>query len=285
MHWAVSSPSLLSYPFSTTYVRNEAHATAILELLHQADSRSDEVDAHFAALGSMPMGKYFEQLLFYVLERDVRFEVLLKNHQLIQGKHTVGEIDLILKDTVSGQVEHWEIALKFYLQYEAKSDHEVMLGPNAIDTLAKKMRKLNDHQLPISTDLSNAGIPSTENITDRLFMKGQFFYHLSRFGSCNIFPYAAATDHERGWWCYLHEVEKALLKDMRWTTLWKPDWIGNIQTEDSVILLNYSEMQESLEYHFKEEVHSILCVGLRYCNGLWHEVTRGFVVNDAWPNT
>ncbi|MBI1287925.1 MAG: DUF1853 family protein [Flavobacteriales bacterium] len=284
MHWAIFSPSLLSYPFSTEYVRDEEHAVALGELLLQLDRKPEEVDAYFNSLGKMPMGKYFEQLLFYVLERDERFEVLLKNHQLKKGKHTVGEIDLILKDVQTGAIEHWEIALKYYLQQSCSAEHAVMLGPNAIDNLAKKMRKLIEKQLPLNTDLSEFGIPTNELLTNRLFIKGQFFYHLAHADGCNIFPNHAHPDHKRGWWCYLKEADKMLTQDLLWTTAWKPTWIGEVEFYNNDNLLNFKEMRDLLKRHFQEEVHSVLCVGLQQNDGGWKEVTRGFVVNDDWPN-
>lgn len=284
MHWAIFSPSLLSYPFSTDYVRDEEHAQAVRALLLRLDKNPEEVDTHFNTLGKLPMGKYFEQLLFFVLERDERFEVLLQNHQLKQGKHTIGEIDLILRDRHTGTVEHWEIALKYYLQESCSAEHAIMLGPNAIDNLAKKMRKLTEHQLPITANLPALGNTSTELMVNRLFIKGQFFYHLAHADGCNIFPNHAHASHEKGWWCYLHEADTVLAQDLLWTTIWKPDWIGESEFSLNHKLLNINEMRGLLKQHFQIEVHSVLCVGLQQKDGGWKEVTRGFVVNDAWPN-
>lgn len=284
MHWAIFSPSLLSYPFSTDYIRDQGHKQSVLDLLQKLDAEPELIDDHFCSLGNMPMGKYFEQLLFFVLERDNRFELLLQNHQIIEGKQTVGEIDLILKDNVTGTVEHWEIALKYYLQTKPTEEHSAMLGPNAIDNLAKKMRKLTEHQLPLTADLSEFGISDTSTIQNKLLLKGQFFYHISQVSACNIFPKAANPMHEKGWWCHLLEAEKTLDKDLFWTTLWKPNWIGSIEQTESHNLLNYNDLNELLKQHFEDKIHSILCVGLKMENGRWLERTRGFVVNDRWPH-
>jgi len=284
IHWAIFSPSLLSYPFSTDYIRDEAHGESVLSLLKELDSEPKLVDEHFAQLGKMPMGKYFEQLLFFILEQDERFEVLLKNHQLLKGKQTIGEIDLILKDTITGTIEHWEIALKYYLQSKCSEDHDIMLGPNAIDNLAKKMKKLTEHQLPLTADLGDFGISDSSIVQNKLLLKGQFFYHLSHHGLCNIFPKHVNPDHEKGWWCYLSEVEKATDENLKWTTIWKPNWIGNDIEHHHNNLLEYNELHQSLKQHFQNEIHSVLCVGLQRKNGYWIERTRGFVVNNDWPH-
>lgn len=284
MHWAIFSPSLLSYPFSTDYIRDEAHGESVLSMLKELDSEPKLVDEHFAQLGKIPMGKYFEQLLFFILDRDTRFEVLLKNHQILQGKHTVGEIDLVLKDTESGVVEHWEMALKYYLQSKCSEDHAIMLGPNAIDNLEKKMKKLTEHQLPLRSDLNEFGISDNSIIQNKLLLKGQFFYHISHVASCNIFPHHLNPRHESGWWCYLSETDKLIDKTLKWITLWKPDWIGTVNLKEVHNQLNSSQLKDCLRQHFQADINSILCVGLKEENGLWKEQTRGFVVNNEWPH-
>jgi len=284
MHWAIFSPSLLSYPFSTNYIQDEGHEQAIINLLQELDANSTALDEHFNSLGKMPMGKYFEQLLFFILDRDERFEVLLKNHQILLGKQTVGEIDLILKDTVTGTTEHWEIALKYYLQSKPSEEHRVMLGPNAIDNLAKKMKKLTEHQLPLTANLSEFGISDTYTIENKLLLKGQFFYHLSHNEPCNIFPKDINPSHESGWWCYISEAEKAIDKHLAWTTIRKPNWIGSIYSNKNNNLLDFNGLIDLMEQHFQDEIHSVLCVGLQEENGYWVEQTRGFVVNNDWPH-
>lgn len=283
MHWAIFSPSLLTYPFSTSYVRDENHRKAILQLLYELDQTSDLVDRHFAEIGNMPMGKYFEQLLFFILNQDERYEVILKNHQVVEKKQTVGEIDLILRDTLTGQFEHWEIALKFYLQSKPSVEHGAMLGPNAIDNLAKKMKKLTERQLPLTTELNEIGILGNPTISNKLLLKGQFFYHISHQAACNIFPSHINQKHEFGWWCHLSEAERAIDKHMQWTTIRKPNWIGPILELDNNNLLSNSDLHDLLQQYFQQEIHSVLCVGLQQENGIWIEQTRGFVVNDDWP--
>ena len=70
MRWAIFSPSLLAYPFSKGYVQDEEHKESILAMLSDLDKRPGAVDEHFNGLRHMPMGKYFEQLLFFILEKD-----------------------------------------------------------------------------------------------------------------------------------------------------------------------------------------------------------------------
>lgn len=280
MHWAIFSPSLLSYPFSTEYIRDEAHKDFVLSLLKELDSQPDQVDAHFEQFGSLPMGKYFEQLLFFMLERDDRFEVLLQNHQLLKGKQTIGEIDLILKDTITSTIEHWEIALKYYLQSKCSEDHAVMLGPNAIDNLAKKMKKLTEQQLPLSSHSAAKYLIGAERTEAKLFMKGQIFYHLSK---AVILPTNSNPLHEKHGWCFISELEQMLSNDRHWCILEKPDWIGPMKIEDESRLVCADEMTAHLQRHFRQQTTSVLCAGFKTTDKSCTEVSRCFVVNDDWP--
>lgn len=248
--------------------------------MQQLDSNSQKVNSYFESLGKMPMGKYFEQLLFFILEYDERYEIVLKNHQIVDKKHTVGEIDLILKDTVSGRIGHWELCLKYYLQKIPSVDHEVMLGPNAIDSLDRKMKKLIDHQLTLGNHPKVIELIQSQPIESKLFMKGQFFYHLN---NSNIFPKDSNPAHEQGWWCHLSEAEEMLNSDLIWTTIWKPDWIGPTLRYQDAELLSNTQLINSLQNHFQKESHSVFCVGLKEQNGTWSEASRGFVVNNNWP--
>lgn len=284
VHWAIFSSQLLSYPFCTNYIKDEAHRNAVLSLLQKLDQEPRKVDEHFAGLGSMPMGKYFEQLLFYILDKDARYDVLLKNHQIRQENRTIGEIDLIVKDTKTGEIEHWEIALKFYLQSKYSRKHSEMIGPNAADNLARKMNKLTKHQLPISTNLHDAGILDTSQISNKLLLKGQFFYHLSPIGTSRICPDQADPSHESGWWCRVSEIAKGMNESLLWTIINKPEWIGKLSYQNSHNLLEYSDLNDLLKQYFQVGSRSVLCVGLKEKNGTWEERSRGFVVADDWPH-
>ena len=283
IYWAIFSPSLLSYPFSANYIKDDEHKASVLMLLQELDAASNQVNEYFSELGKMPMGKYFEQLLFYILNQDNRYERLLQNHQILEEKRTVGEIDLILKDTKTGEMEHWEIALKFYLQSQCSREHSEMIGPNAADNLARKIKKLTEYQLPIRSNLGDVGIRDTSQVSNKLLLKGQFFYHISHTETCNIFPNHVNPAHESGWWCHLSQVEKTLDKNLIWITIEKPNWIGKAMRTINHNSLNYNELKDLLKQHFQHDFKSILCVGLKEVNGVLQECSRGFVVHNAWP--
>lgn len=281
IHWAITSPSLMNYHVSVNYIRDAEHQLEVLRLIQHLDTEPELVDAHFDGVGKRPMGKYFEQLLFFLIEKDPRFDLILSNQQIKEGNRTIGEIDLIVKDAQTKKIEHWEICLKFYLQSLPSSDPSLMLGPNAVDNLARKSDKLLNHQLPLAKHSSLKYLTGTHSLDSKLFMKGQLFYHLNEL---SVSALNVSKGHESGWWCFLSEVRTMLEHNLKWTTLWKPDWIGRHSSKDDSSLLSNQQLVDLLNDHFKSNNNSILTVGMTESEDGWLEQTRGFIVNEDWPH-
>lgn len=281
VEWAVFSPSLMAKPSPVNYIRDEQHKRSVIALLLRLDEHQTQVDQHFLSLSHMPMGKYFEQLLFFILQRDERYEIILQNHQIVEGKTTVGEIDLVVRDTVSDQLEHWEIALKFYLQSTTGSEQFTMLGPDAKDNLARKIKKLTEHQMTLSSHPQIQHLLKLQSIDCKLFIKGQFFYHLN---NRKLMTNDAYPLHDRGWWCLHSEVEQMLNDNLKWAILDKPDWIGSHQTTAGHTLNTPYQLSAFLADHFSHQHQAVFCVGMKESNGIWQEKSRGFVVNNTWPH-
>ena len=225
------------------------------------------------------MGKYFEQLLFFILEKDSRYEIILKNYQIKEENLTIGELDLIVKDTQTNKLEHWEICLKYYLQSSQTSTHSAMLGPDAKDNLARKIKKLTEHQMTLSSHPQILSIINFQPIDIKLFIKGQFFYH---FNKKKTPPNYANPDHECGWWCRNNEIDKKITSDFKWCVLEKPNWIGANSFSNSDFLKTSIEMTTHLNRHFSDKKSSILVAGLNLKDGIWSETTRGFIVEEGW---
>ncbi|MBL4587419.1 MAG: DUF1853 family protein, partial [Flavobacteriales bacterium] len=153
-------------------------------------------------------------------------------------------------------------------------------GPNATDNLNRKLTKLKNHQLRLSEHPEIQSITNNEAIESKLFMKGQLFYHLNNIA---ILPADVNPLHETGWWCFSSEVKSMLSDNLKWKTIEKPNWIGTTQTTEDSELFSQQQMHEHLTYHFENETSSILLVGLNETHNGWVETTRGFVVNNLWP--
>ena len=154
---------------------------------------------------------------------------------------------MIIKDVESGDYQHWEIALKYYLQTHEGDAHELMIGPNAVDNLDRKIKKLFSHQLPLS-DSPNLSSKLHEldiqTLEKKLFLKGMFFYHL---GHSESHPKYVNPEHEQGWWVYHHEASEFLRNDLKWSLCWKPNWIGPNHFETDLQLKTKDEILSQIQ--------------------------------------
>lgn len=184
---------------------------------------------HFLAqLKSTRLGLRFEMLLWFWLQDNPEqryhpYEVLAHSLQQIEGARTLGELDFVVFNHQTQQLEHWEVALKYYL---AESNYSLPFwyGLNRDDRLLKKLRHFTEHQfqfqeilgqpiqkkwavlkgqlflpeLPIST------VPCWINPKRRLGVWGTRILqhpmqHLTRHEW--ICPNAVPSEHAAIWWC------------------------------------------------------------------------------------
>jgi len=276
--WAINSPSLLDYPQVTDYILHAQHEGELAAILLKEDENPTAVDAHFASLGPMPMGRYFEQLLFYILERDPHYEILAENRQLFEGKITIGELDLVVRNNDSGLTEHWEIALKFYLQVENNPAPVHMLGPSTKDNLQKKLVKLMQAQLPLSQKAEiQKEFPALQA---KLFVKGIFFYPWQK-PACT--SEGVNPQHGQGAWLKLDEMEALQSLGTAWLLKSKPAWIGGETYSQAKDLLTFAEVKKAckdeLEKSGRPQLIALYARGKEH----WQADKYFFIVGNTWP--
>lgn len=124
------------------------------------------------------LGFHFEGLLSFWLEdgyaRNLHpYETLANNVQLYNGKQTVGELDLILYNHAEGSVEHWELAIKFFMG-SAPFEPENWVGINSKDNLQRKMTHMQTKQFrAVWVDTENQGKVKIDKRYG--VIKGRFF--------------------------------------------------------------------------------------------------------------
>ena len=96
------------------------------------------------------LGFHFEGLLSFWLQDGFArklhsYETLASNVQLYNGKQTTGELDLILYNHGENLVEHWELAIKFFMG-SAPFAPENWVGINSNDNLQRKMTHMQTKQ-------------------------------------------------------------------------------------------------------------------------------------------
>lgn len=121
------------------------------------------------------LGFYAEALLSYFFQTFSEVELLLQNYQLIEDKRTIGEVDFIIK--WKGRVIHLESAVKYYLFHDSTDKDQLQnwIGPSCNDNLARKIKKVSTHQLPLVNSRLIFDQVEAKEIESYLFLKGKLF--------------------------------------------------------------------------------------------------------------
>ena len=285
--WSLQSPSLLAYDALPSRVVTSQQSQWLFESLSPHLRRLDQDPTELTSfLGQNPtrrVGRYFEQLIEYALGHTDCM-LLATNHQLHHGKRVIGELDYLFEH--DGEINHWETALKFYLQHRDGEALMDFVGPNAADTLGLKLDRILKHQLPMGQHPATTTIAGLAGrpISSRAYVRGYLFYHQSQADQTHA-PSPIARDHLRGWWMFANESLPDGSSQSAWMHAEKPYWLAPIRltNSDSAHLLSRESLQRAINDHYTSGGYPMLVVQLEERDGQWHEVSRGFGVQSGWP--
>nr|WP_174506571.1 DUF1853 family protein [Acinetobacter sp. Marseille-Q1620] len=216
--FCISSPNIISkipseleieYPFElhSDHFWSEQY-NQYQQRLIELDQNPTELIVFLESLKSTRLGLRFEYLLWFWLQDHQYHSFKLLGHsiQIIQGAHTLGEIDFLILNTTSQQIEHWEVALKYYLA-ENDFDLKSWYGLNRSDTLHKKLNHFTHQQFQFN-HVNNHSINKRFSI-----LKGQLY--LPRFSNSPI-PNWVNTQRRLGTWGSQPLFEFYRLKRSEW---------------------------------------------------------------------
>ena len=118
--------------------------------LRQLDRDSYDLLHWLAQARTRRLGLYYERLWQYAVRHAPGIELIAANMPIRREGHTLGELDMLLRDRDG--VHHLELAIKLYLGPQNGDGHDTAqwLGPGCHDRLDRKLAHLSQHQLPIS---------------------------------------------------------------------------------------------------------------------------------------
>lgn len=195
--WALASPNLL--PDSPLAPNNLWYEELLAEYHPRllALEQNPEV-LHLYCQPYRRLGLYFEALWhFFLLDHD-RFQLLAHDWQQVVEGTTLGAFDFIIWDKSLQRIEHWELAVKFYLISEPNNAVASAVGININDKLRYKHQHMLHHQLTLSQhpkvkpQLTQQGILPHHR---RLILKGRLYYPRSSAPPLS-------TQGEQGYWGY-----------------------------------------------------------------------------------
>jgi hypothetical protein len=236
--------------------------------------------------GQTLLGKRFESLIAFWFSHSSSFELLHRNIVLHdEHKNTSGEIDFIVLDKETHQLLHIESACKYYLAYQKSQHWENWIGPNGHDTLDNKLKK-SQHQLRVFDRAEGRNflkLHGLEKPNSYLFIKGYFFHHFSRIEGA-VPPKNAHPHYNGGWYIYEHELPLFKSEYAQWMLLPKQRWISPYYAQEEQDVFTGTEMIEACRQFIRRHAKAPMIIQVEERDGAIVEVSRGFVVRDAWPH-
>lgn len=275
--WMLSAPQLLES--ERRFDPAQEAPGHVFATLAQWDRDPGEGPAVLTDPPQRRLGLHFEQLYHCLMEDLLGWQVLVRNLPIRRQGITLGELDFIVRNPATGDLEHHEIAVKFYLGYLGESQ-VWWYGPNARDRLDLKTRRLLDHQSHL-TELPEtrehlAGLGLNEPLIKRVYMPGYLFYprahHLAP-------PADVPAQHLRGEWVYRHNLDK--VDTSHWVTLDKPHWLGPWQQREQPDEMLTCQNLEAIDHNHRPRLFAELV--RNDLSGYWEESRRVFVMPPSWP--
>lgn len=249
------------------------------------------------------LGLHFEALIRHWLAMSSQYTLVKHNWQVIANKRTIGEFDLIVRDQLTGELEHWELAIKFYLGTGDLSWPN-WYGPNPSDRLDLKTNRLVTHQLTLSTQPEPSALLEAEQLSIkrvRCFMKGRLYYphrqnphphypqrnphplkdnpastHDAPLPQVKVHPAHVHHDHNTGWWLTSDGLRDAFDASSRFIYLPKRLWLSSLTADDVADTLDLSDVTTML--HAPRAQQAIQFAEVTHEG----EISRGFVVSSRW---
>lgn len=287
--WALLSPPLLAqtpwpqrHPLKASRWSQQPDALADWLLSLDADSHTL---LHWLSQSSVRrLGLYYERLWQFALHAAPGIEVLAANLPIRQQGHTLGELDMLLRDEEG--VHHLELAIKLYLGQPPCSGAELAhwLGPGSHDRLDLKLTHLGQHQLPLSAR-AEAQQRLTELDIQRpqaaLWLGGYLFYPWQQ--PSYAAPADASPTHLRGRW--LHRADWtpfAAHNPGHWQPLARHAWLASARIEEEHLWSReqFNQWLTALPSDANAQLLVRLIAGPQHD---WLEAERVFLVNDHWP--
>ena len=226
------------------------------------------------------LGLRFEAVVAQWIELEPSLHLLAKNLVVHDGKRTIGEFDLILEN--NGTVEHWELAVKFYLGVGDVSYLDNWHGPDPTDTLARKINRMTSHQLRLSQHPAGQRLLQQhgwEVRRARSLVKGRLFhpYHSFRLQTL-LMPPNVNPGHEQGWWITATDFALApQLKNARFVILERSQWFAPLPSIGNNPVMDH---HQAVSFLSDIETKGTIPIAQLTANG--EELSRGFVVFPQW---
>jgi len=311
--WSLISPGLVKesavYPACVSAQWCQKIYHSLRPFLEQLDKEPAPLMEWLNSQQSWRLGIRFEaywSFIFSQLKKQSELEHY-ESHIQIQYKdaaktyaETLGEMDFVYQDTQQ-QLNHLEIAVKFYCLKTDEFGFERLIGPNGKDWLERKLEHLFNKQLALSDTeqgqeqlvnlFSNHSEKTPVNFKCHHYglVKGMIFFPVTGEGQLNDKELSYINDNFlTGKW---GTIDNWYLSDPGETGYWvmldKLDWlVPQIYSSLDEYCYTAKEIAYKIKIHFNSTRRSVLIAQLNYDEEqkLWLEQQRVMVVDRYWPS-
>jgi uncharacterized protein len=298
--WLLLAPRLFSRQVFGSLLANGPIDLDLLDWLYTLDADPAPLHLSLAGLRTRRVGHYAERLVHFVLSHSPHFRLIAANLPLRLEKQTVGECDFLLEDR-AGRRLHWELAVKCYLYVETEpfppDPLASFVGPALGDRLDIKLRRMLDHQLPLSGRADYASLLPPGPWQAQMWVSGWLFDRFDRWHAGRALNIDArlAPDLLSGFWVPRRAWPGlcATLGAEGWTRLPRLRWIAPLAEPDDSFC-DEETMRERIDEAFarapvveagiqkgRDDPFAI-AAWKKGADGRLHEIARGFIVADDW---
>ena len=181
------------------------------------------------------LGHLFEDAFAALLTSSPVVELLERNLQVQQNRHsTVGELDFLIREP-GGRLSHLEIATKFYLGVDS-TNGIYFPGPDSRDTYDRKLHHLLSQQLTL-TQRHKGDLPPYYRDTDiavKQLIYGCLFDHIAQLQPS--IPKFSNPDCRRGKWLHRSELNDYFSSEIQFHIIPKYLWPVPIELLEDIPL-------------------------------------------------
>ena len=225
------------------------------------------------------LGLYAEDLLHYYLQWGSPWRVRWHDVQIQENKRSIGAIDFILEQ--NGVLEHWEMTVKFYLQYKATGNWTDWVGADQRDSLYKKWAHFHTKQLKLGTHPATVAKLAEDGMTtptqSKIWHCGMLF---SEWGAPCELPEPCVygqvhTSQPLGQWIRRTDFVRFFFSNKyRWVIRDHPNWLAPIESEHALTTIEVMDVPISRGF--------LMLAQMSAHNNGWRESTRWVLVDDDW---